>query len=48
MNSNDNDKEDDNYAYEDDGNAQSWFVGIVVAIALLAIGYLIYNSQLPV
>lgn len=47
MNTNDDDKEDDHYAYENDSDAQAWFVGIIVALALLAIGYLIFSSQLP-
>ena len=38
---------DDNspYVYESRGDGTGWFVGIIVALALLAIGYLVFSAN---
>lgn len=38
-------KESPRETYSGGGNGTGWFVGIIVALALLAIGYLVFSAN---
>jgi hypothetical protein len=39
------DEEESPYVYTRESNGTGWFVGIIVALALLAIGYLVFSAS---